>query len=89
MPHRTDEVGATGAGLGIMWRPQIGELVKQITVGTYFVARHLPVYEDSQEGIRGIVGECPAIGWEGRRVLRLSPRRYCPFVIRLGTQFKK
>ena len=50
-----------------MRRPQVGELIKQIAVGPYFVPRHLPVCEDSQEGIGGIVGECPAIGREGRR----------------------
>ena len=61
------EVGATFTGSGIMRRPQVGELIKQIAVGPYFVPRHLPVCEDSQEGIGGIVGECPAIGWEGRR----------------------
>ena len=68
MPNRTD---SGGAGLttrsGIMRRPQVGELNKQIAVGPYSVARHLPICEDSQEGISGIVGECPAIAGEGRR----------------------
>ena len=50
-----------------MRRPQVGELIKQIVVGPYLVPRHLPVCEDSQEGISGIVGECPAIAREGRR----------------------
>src|SRR6266481_4210318 len=32
----------------------------------YFILRHLPIGEDSQEGIGDVVGECPAIVWEGR-----------------------
>ena len=39
-----------------MRRTQVGELNKQIAVGPYFVARHPPVCEDSEEGISGIVG---------------------------------
>jgi hypothetical protein len=52
-------------------RPEVGELNKQIAVGPYSVPRHLPVCEDNQEGISGIVGKCPAIGWEGRRAPRV------------------
>ena len=66
--------------LGVVRRPQVGELNKQIAVGPHSVPRHLPVCEDSQEGIGGIVGECPAIGWEGRRAPRAD--RQCDLVFR-------
>src|SRR5262245_51075937 len=46
-------------------------LIKQVAVGPYSVPRHLPVCEDSQEGISGIVGECPAVAREGRRAPRV------------------
>jgi hypothetical protein len=49
---------------GIVWRPQVGELGKQIAVGLYLVPHHPPVCEDSQEGISGVVGERPAIAGE-------------------------
>jgi acyl-[acyl carrier protein]--UDP-N-acetylglucosamine O-acyltransferase len=38
-----------------------------IAVRPYLVFRHLPICEDSQEGIDGVVGQCPAIVREGRR----------------------
>ena len=47
--------------------PQIGELGKQIDVGPDLVPGHLPVCEDCQEGVGGIVGQRPAIAREGRR----------------------
>src|SRR6476646_5403638 len=49
-----------------MRRPEVGEFGEDIAVGPYVVPRHLPVCEDSQEGISGIVRECPAIAREGR-----------------------
>jgi hypothetical protein len=49
---------------GIVRRPEVGELGKQIAVGPYLVPRHFPVCEDSQEGITGVVGERPAIARE-------------------------
>ena len=49
---------------GIVRRPQVWELGKQIAVGLDFVP-HLPVCDDSQEDITGIVSECPTIAREG------------------------
>ena len=50
-----------------MRRPQVGELGEQIAVGPHPILRHLPICEDSKEGIDGVVGERPAIVWKGRR----------------------
>ena len=48
-----------------MRRPQIGKLGNQIAVWPYLVACHLPVCEDSQEEVRDVVGERPAIARKG------------------------
>ena len=56
----TEPNGGT-APSGIVRRPQVGELGKQIAVRPYLVPCHPPVCEDSQEGISGVVGERPAI----------------------------
>src|SRR5258708_37046747 len=52
-------------------RTQIGELGKQIDVGPNLVPSHLPVCEDCQEGIGGIVGERTAIPRKGRGTRRV------------------
>ena len=44
-------------------------------VGPYLILRHLPVCEDSQEGIAGLVGECPAIVPEEGRPHGGTPSR--------------
>jgi hypothetical protein len=62
-------------------RSQVRELGEQIAVGPYFILRDLPIREDSQEGILDVVGECPAIGREGRRargVIAQEVRQQCP-----------
>jgi hypothetical protein len=41
---------------GIVRRPQIGELGKQIVVGPYLVPHHLSVCENSHEGVTGVIG---------------------------------
>jgi hypothetical protein len=56
---------------GIVRRSQIGELDKQIDVGLYLVRCHLPVCEDCEESVAGIVGERPAIARKGRRTRRV------------------
>src|SRR5262245_43407532 len=64
-----------------MRRPQVGELNKQIVVSPYFVPHHPPVCEDSQEGITGVIGKGPAVGWEGRwarGVIGQYVRQQCP-----------
>ena len=54
-----------------MGRPQIGEVGKQIDVGPDLVACHLPVCEDCQEGVGGIVGERTAIARKRRGTRRV------------------
>src|SRR5260370_35705305 len=56
---------------GTVRRSQIGELRKQIAVGPNRVPGHLPVCEDCQESVAGIVGERPAIARKGRRTRRV------------------
>src|ERR1700738_1315488 len=46
---------------GAMGRPEIGKLGKQIAVVPYLVLRHLPICEDGQKSITGVIGECPPI----------------------------
>jgi hypothetical protein len=48
-------------------RPKIRELAEQIAVWTDFVSCHLPVCENREEDIDGIVSECSAIVREARR----------------------
>jgi hypothetical protein len=48
-------------------RPKIRELVEQIAVWSDFVSRYLPVCQNREEDIDGIVGECSAIVREARR----------------------
>src|SRR6266404_5656006 len=50
---------------GIVRWPEVGKLGKQIAVGPHLVLCHLPVCEDSQEGVSSVVGERPAIAREG------------------------
>ena len=51
----------------VVRRSQVGELGEQIAVRSYLILRHLPICEDSKEGIDGVVGERPAIAGVGRR----------------------
>jgi hypothetical protein len=53
--------------VSLVRRPKIRELAEQIAVWTYFVSRHLPVCENREEDIDGIVSECSAIVREARR----------------------
>src|SRR5262249_34883550 len=67
--------------LGIVRRPQVGKPGKQIAMRPYLVFRHLPVCEDSQEGVTGVVGERPAIVREGcwaGGVIGQHVRQQCP-----------
>ena len=45
----------------VVRRPKIGELGKQIDVGSHPVRRHLAVRQDGEEVIEDVVGQCPAI----------------------------
>jgi hypothetical protein len=69
-PRRLN-VARSSIVIGIVRRPQIGELGKQIDVGPYLVPGHLPICEDCQEGVGGIVGERSAIARKGRRTRRV------------------
>ena len=51
--------------------PKIGELGEQIAMGLYLVIDYLPVCEDGQKSITGVVGECPPIAWKARRTRRV------------------
>jgi len=48
-------------------RAKIRELAEQIAVWTHFVSRHLPVCQNREEDIDGIVSQCSAIVREARR----------------------
>ena len=61
--------------------PKIGELGEQIAMGLYLVLDYLPVCEDGQKSITGVVGECPPIAWKARRTRRVVGqyvRQQCP-----------
>jgi hypothetical protein len=45
---------------GVVLQLQGGELGEQIPVGLTLILRHLPVGEESQEGIDGVANGCPA-----------------------------
>jgi hypothetical protein len=49
----------------VVWRAYVRKLGEQIAMGPHSISRHLPVCENSQEGIGGVISECPAIGREG------------------------
>jgi len=73
---RTTVLGTLQAGWSVGYviaalRPKIGELAEQIAVWTYFVSRHLPVCENREEDIDGIVRQRSAVIRETRRVLRI------------------
>src|SRR6266436_5776606 len=40
-------------------------------MGLYLVLDYLPVCEDGQKSITGVVGECPPIAWKARRTRRV------------------
>jgi hypothetical protein len=46
---------------GLVRRPHVRKLGKQILVMSYSIARHLPIGEDTQEVIAHVVGEYAAI----------------------------
>ena len=48
------------SGCFVRW-PYVRKLGDQIAMWPYLVFRHLPICEDAQERIEGIVRECPAI----------------------------
>jgi len=56
--------------VSLVRRPKIRELAEQIAVWTYFVSRCLPVCENREEDIDGIVSECSAIVGKARRASR-------------------
>src|SRR6266849_1604204 len=59
-PQATDciEAPARPQPSGVVRRPQVGELGQQIAVGPYLILGHLPIGEQSQEGIQ--IGEVQA-----------------------------
>ena len=58
---------AFSSTVSLVRRPKIRELVEQIAVWSDFVSRYLPVCQNREEDIDGIVGECSAIVREARR----------------------
>src|ERR1700722_2636911 len=48
----------------VVGRPQIRELGEQIDVGSNLVPCHLPVCENRQEGVGGVVGKRTAVSWK-------------------------
>jgi hypothetical protein len=53
--------------VSLVRRPKIRELAEQIAMRADFISRHLPVCENREEDIDGIVSECSAIVREARR----------------------
>ena len=51
---------------GFVGRAHIRELVDKIAVGSYFILRNLSIYDDCQEGVEDVLGECPAINGKAR-----------------------
>jgi hypothetical protein len=49
-------------------------------MGPHSISRHLPICESSQEGIGGVIGECPAIARKGcwaRGIVWQDLRQHC------------
>jgi hypothetical protein len=76
----------------VVWRSYVSKHGEQIVMGSHSISRHPPICENSQEGIGGVIGECPAIGRKGcwaRRIVWQDLRQHCacdPFclIIRSG-----
>ena len=65
--HPTCHSIQSGKPSGLVWRPQVGELGKEVVVWPHFVLRHLPVRQEGEQGIGHIVGEQTAVVRVGNR----------------------
>src|SRR5262245_35566681 len=75
-----DEVKPGGPS-GVVRRPQVGKFWKQVAVRPDLVLHHLPVCEDSHEGVTGVIGERAATARKAcwaRRVIGQHVRQQCP-----------
>jgi hypothetical protein len=81
--HATSERAERGVCLewvkpqpsGVVLQLQGGELGEQIAVGPILILRHLPVGEESREGIDGVANGCPPTVRKGEEGIGGDPRR--------------